>query len=109
MYAEGIESATFDYSDQGKDVIIESAFRNQGLVLGGENKEDAINAFKETGLTWGPDFRDNDKEVYSVVYVASPYDLHSGMIYVDPERENGGGLTPAYVPSGSMTLKKARF
>ena len=104
VYAEGIESARFNLTVQGVEFIRVYIFGNQGSVLGGVNKEDAINAFKETGLTWGPDFGNNDKEVYSVVYVASPYNVNGGRIYVDPQRQDAVGL--AEVPPASVTLKR---
>ena len=103
-WAEGIEGATFRYFSSGIGVALIGAFKDEVLVLGGGNQNDAINAFNETGITWGLNYRDNDSEVYSAVYVANPYDVNFGNIIAGPGKNSVSDLDD--IPMFTVMLKE---
>ena len=100
-WTDGAEMA--DGSFLTVEQLAESGELNADIVAGqhstfvfGATKDDAVEAFAKTGLTYG-----QSGDVTAVVYIAKPISMTTGSITVDGSMEALGGFSPT---DGSFTV-----
>lgn len=82
--AEGISDANMQWMDA---TIYGSNYGISGnMVLGpyGGNKDKIVAIFKQTGLTWGDDYENDNNQVYSAVYVDEPIGFENTKMILRP-------------------------
>ncbi len=102
--AEGISDANMQWMDE---TVYGSNYGISGnMVLGpyGGNKDKIVAIFKQTGLTWGDDYENDNNQVYSAVYVDEPIGFENTKMILRP---SGVQMEDLYnARNNSLELKK---
>ena len=106
VQAEGIEETSY-YCSIG--TVLGGSATNPAHILACYNvysKETAIEVFKQTGLSWGPNYEEDDNEVYGILYIHKPIRFDNGSLafYFDtvPTRE----ANKIVMPKGMVLMVK---